>query len=437
MRSRSRSTPRRLPRVELPAGDSRHFGDPGLLARHAGRRHRVGTAWAAIFQLSTVVGVLALCALLLNILNESFGLVALTYDVPPSSVLPAGREQADLSVGELVDILTRNVTPGLVRKWEYERPLAERSRGELQDLMAEEVLNQTVIRSWNLTTSLLRRAQIEAAVAREIPGAEVRFRSWVSGRLLVRPQSSDPGIAGVRSAILGSLWMILITVTVAFPLGVGAAIYLEEYASDTWLNRLIRINIYNLAGVPSIIYGMLGLAVFVRALEPLTSGAVFGLVDRSTANGRTVISAGLTLALLVLPLIIINSQEALRAVPQSLRQSSYGVGATKWQTIWSHVLPASFDRILTGAILAVSRAIGETAPLVVVGASTMVTVDPTTIFSKFTVLPIQIYQWTARPQGAFRNVAAAAIIVLLVMLLSMNASAVLLRNRYGRQRREM
>jgi phosphate transport system permease protein len=139
----------------------------------------------------------------------------------------------------------------------------------------------------------------------------------------------------------------------------------------------------------------------------------------------------------VLPLIIINSQEALRAVPQSLRQSSYGVGATKWQTIWSHVLPASFDRILTGAILAVSRAIGETAPLVVVGASTMVTVDPTTIFSKFTVLPIQIYQWTARPQGTFRNVAAAGIIVLLVMLLSMNASAVLLRNRYSGQRREM
>ena len=162
----------------------------------------------------------------------------------------------------------------------------------------------------------------------------------------------------------------------AFPLGVGAAIYLEEYARDNWLNRLIQTNINNLAGVPSIIYGILGLAIFVRALEPLTSGAIFGVGDPTTANGRTILSAGLTLALLVLPLIIINAQEAIRAVPSSLRQASYGLGATKWQTIWHHVLPNAIPGILTGTILAISRAIGETAPLVVIGASTYITFDP-------------------------------------------------------------
>jgi phosphate transport system permease protein len=169
-------------------------------------------------------------------------------------------------------------------------------------------------------------------------------------------------------------------------------------------------------------------------LEPLTSGFAFGVVeDPTTANGRTILSAGLTLGLLILPMIIINAQEAIRAIPSSLRQASYGVGATKWQTIWHHVLPNALPGILTGVILAMSRAIGETAPLVVVGASTYITYDPDGPFSKFTVLPIQIYQWTARPQDVFRNIAAAAIIVLLVLLFTLNATAVLLRNRYSKQ----
>jgi phosphate transport system permease protein len=216
-------------------------------------------------------------------------------------------------------------------------------------------------------------------------------------------------------------------------LGVGAAIYLEEYATDSWINRIIQTNINNLAGVPSIIYGMLGLAIFVRVLEPLSSGTLLGLTDPTTANGRTLFSAGLTLGLLILPMIIINSQEAIRAVSNALRQASYGLGATKWQTIWHHVLPNAMPGILTGTILAISRAIGETAPLVVVGASTFITVDPTGPFSKFTTLPIQIYQWTARPQDEFRNIAAAAILVLLVLLLSLNATAVIMRNRFSRR----
>ncbi|MEW5960348.1 MAG: ABC transporter permease subunit, partial [Chloroflexota bacterium] len=158
-----------------------------------------------------------------------------------------------------------------------------------------------------------------------------------------------------------------------------------------------------------------------------------GLADPTTANGRTIFSASLTMALLILPLIIINAQEAIRAVPQSLRQAGMGLGATKWQTIWAHVLPNAIPGILTGNILAVSRAIGETAPLVVIGASTFITVDPTNPFSKFTVLPIQIYQWTSRPQAEFRNLAAAAIIMLLILLLTLNASAILMRNRFSKK----
>jgi phosphate transport system permease protein len=179
---------------------------------------------------------------------------------------------------------------------------------------------------------------------------------------------------------------------------------------------------------------MLGLAIFVRALEAFTSGAALGAAaDPTTANGRTIISAGLTLALLILPMIIINAQEAIRAVPLSLRQAGMALGATKWQTIWAHVLPNAIPGILTGTILAMSRAMGETAPLVVVGAATFITVDPDGPFSKFTTLPIQIYQWTARPQAEFRNIAAAAILILLVLLLSLNAVAIILRNRYSRR----
>jgi phosphate transport system permease protein len=179
---------------------------------------------------------------------------------------------------------------------------------------------------------------------------------------------------------------------------------------------------------------MLGLAVFVRALEPLTSGALFGYVEAGgTANGRTILSAGLTLALLGLPIIIISAQEAIKAVPPSLREASFGLGATKWQTIWNHVLPNAIPGILTGTILTMSRIIGETAPLVVVGASTFITTDPTSPFSKFTTLPAQVYQWTTRPQDTFRNIAGAAIIVLLILLLSLNATAIFMRNRYSKR----
>jgi len=344
------------------------------------------------------------------------------------------QELADLPKETLVAILQANVSTGLFRRFESEIPFADRSQENVYGLVVERVVEPEIVQTWPLFESVFSRSDVLAEAAAEHPDAEVSFVSWLNPKFIVNPQSANPERAGVRTAILGSLWTILITILFAFPLGVGAAIYLEEYAVDNQLNHLIQTNINNLAGVPSIIYGMLGLAVFVRLLEALTSGKLFGLVDPTTANGRTILSAGLTLGLLILPLIIINAQEAIKSVPNSLRQAGMGLGATKWQTILHHVLPNAMPGVLTGTILAVSRAIGETAPLVVVGASTFITVDPTSPFSKFTTLPIQIYQWTSRPQDEFRNIAAAAILVLLILLLTLNATAVLLRNRFSKRR---
>ena len=281
-----------------------------------------------------------------------------------------------------------------------------------------------------MTDSLLNGAAIRAEVTEKYPDAILEFRSWITPQFLVTPMSSRAEFAGVRTAVLGSLWLVGIALLFALPVGTGAAVYLQEYAPKNWFTKIIQTNINNLAGVPSIVYGMLGLALFVRVMEPLTSGAMFGVSD---SNGRTVLAAGLTMGILVLPLIIINAQEAIKAVPDSLRQAAFGVGATRWQTVWHHVLPNALPGILTGSILALSRALGETAPLIVVGASTFISIDPDGPFSKFTALPIQIYQWTTRAQSEFHAIAASAIIVLLVLLLTLNASAILLRNRFQRR----
>ena len=396
-------------------------------------RNRKGVIWHVLFQVSTVIGILALIALVLNIINGAFGYVAYEARVDPDTLAVDGVPLTDQSKEQLVALLQSTLSSGAYNKLDNEKPFTSRSREEVFQLIVERIVRPEVVQVWNLWSSLTKADEIRATMAAEHPNAELDFVSWLSTDFVSRPQTSEPFTAGVRTAILGSLWTILFTILLAFPIGVGAAIYLEEYASDTWLNRLIQTNINNLAGVPSIVYGILGLAIFVRTLEPLTSGEVFGLVDPTTANGRTVLSAGLTLGLLVLPIIIINAQEAIRAVPRSLRNASFGVGATKWQTVWSHVLPNAMPGILTGTILAISRAIGETAPLVVVGASTAISFDPNSPFSKFTTLPIQIYQWTSRPQDEFQSLAAATILVLLVLLLSLNASAVLLRNRFSRK----
>ncbi len=397
------------------------------------KRHSTGKIWSNLFRISTGVGVIALVALLLNITNSAFGYVAIENKIAPESLAINGIPLEQLHQVDLTYILQQNVSAGYFRNLENELPFEQRTREEIYDLVIERVVEPEAASTWSLFDSLFHKSEIQAEVAEKYPNADLHFTSWINGSFLLSPQSANPERAGVRTAVLGSLWVIAITLLFAFPMGVGAAIYLEEYAGDLWFNRLIQTNINNLAGVPSIIYGILGLAIFVRGLEPVTSGAFLGTVDPTSANGRTILSAGLTLGLLILPLIIINAQEAIRAVPNSLRQASFGLGATKWQTIWHHVLPNSIPGILTGTILAISRALGETAPLVVVGASTFITFDPTSPFSKFTALPIQIYQWTSRPQDEFRNIAAAAIIVLLMILLSLNAVAVVLRNKYSKQ----
>ncbi|MBL8056230.1 MAG: phosphate ABC transporter permease PstA, partial [Anaerolineales bacterium] len=342
----------------------------------------------------------------------------------------ADRPLAELTQAELVALLQANLSRGAFNKLEKERSFADRPREDVLDLVLERVVQLQIEKSYSLTESLFNRAAIAQAAAAQYPDAQLQWRTWLTPQFLTTPMSSKPEYAGVRTALLGSLFLVGLTIALALPVGVMAAVYLQEYAAKNWFNSLIQTNIYNLSGVPSIVYGMLGLAVFVRTLGALTSGAVFGVTD---TNGRTILSAALTLALLILPIIIVNAQEAIKAVPDSFRQAAYGLGATRWQTIWHHVLPSALPGILTGSILAVSRAIGETAPLVVVGASTFITADPDSPFAKFTALPIQIYNWTARPQAEFRNLAAAAILVLLVLLLTLNATAILLRNRFSRR----
>lgn len=410
--------------------------DPGReFAANLFHRHRRSRFWRAVFRLSTVIGVVFLALLLLNVINAAFGYVAIEYNIPPEELAINDIPIEYLHESDLLYILHQNLSAGRYRKLDNDKPLVTRSRDEILELVIQEVVEPQVVGTWPLYDSLFRRREVFAQAAQKYPQARLQFVSWLDRDFLTSPQSSDPENAGVRTAVLGSLWVVAITILFAFPLGVGAAIYLEEYADhNNRLNRVIQTNINNLAGVPSIIYGILGLAIFVRALEPLTSGAAFGLVvPGATANGRTILSAGMTLGLLILPIIIINAQEAIRAVPNSLRQASFGLGATKWQTVWHHVLPGALPGILTGTILAVSRALGETAPLIVVGASTFITFDPDGPFSKFTTLPIQIFQWTSRPQDEFRNIAAAAIIVLLALLLTLNAAAIVLRNRYARR----
>lgn len=241
----------------------------------------------------------------------------------------------------------------------------------------------------------------------------------VDRQFLTSFASRFPERAGIKAALIGSLWMLGLTALIAFPLSVGAAIYLEEYARRNWFTRVIQINIANLAGVPSIVYGILGLALFVRSL---------GL-------GRSLLSGALTLSLLILPVLILASQEAIRAVPDSLRQAALGLGATRWQTVRLQVLPMALPGILTGTILALSRAVGETAPLVMIGALSFVAFTPKGPLDQFTVLPLQIFNWVSRPQEEFRQLAAGAIIVLLALLLLMNTAAILLRNRYQRHGR--
>lgn len=241
---------------------------------------------------------------------------------------------------------------------------------------------------------------------------------WIDWDFITSMPSRSPEKAGVFSALVGSIWTIGLTALIALPVGVGTAIYLEEYANKKGkFYKLLTINISNLAGVPSIVYGMLGLAVFVRFMN----------------LERSILSGALTLSILILPTIIVSSQEALKSVPLSLKEGSFALGMTKWRTIAGVTLPFAIPGILTGSILAISRAMGEAAPLIMVGAAGYIAFLPSGPLDSFTVLPIQIFNWTSRPQAEFQNVAAAGIMVLMVLLLSANAVAIILRNKYQKK----
>jgi phosphate transport system permease protein len=231
------------------------------------------------------------------------------------------------------------------------------------------------------------------------------------------PSQIFPENGGIYPALIGSLWLLGLTGLISVPLGLGAAVYLEEYAQDTRINRMIEINISNLAGVPSVIYGLLGLGIFVELLAPITGGG-------------SVITGALTLSLLILPVIIVATREALRAIPDSIREGGYALGATQWEVIWSHLLPRALPGALTGIILALSRAVGEAAPILVVGVSLYQTYVTRSPFDGYMALPTQIYDWISRPQEVFQNSAAAGIVVAMAVLLLANSFAIWLRNRF-------
>ncbi len=265
------------------------------------------------------------------------------------------------------------------------------------------------------------------------------WKTWVRWDFFTEFASRKARSAGIKAPLFGSIWVCVICALVALPVGVGTAIYLEEFAPRNRLTRFIETNIRNLAGVPSIVYGILGLTAFARMFgvfgsdsEPISIGSPDSFFHLALPFGQSILSGGLTLMLVVLPIVIISAQEAFRSVPNSLRQASLAMGATKWQTVWSICLPTSLPMIMTGSILAMSRAIGEAAPLLVLGVPLFISSTPQNLMSDFTVLPFQIYNWAGRPQEDFRGLAAAAIIVLLAVLLTFNAVAVLIRQKLHR-----
>jgi phosphate transport system permease protein len=285
-------------------------------------------------------------------------------------------------------------------------------RANVTESSGQERVKDVIFRLGMLGCLAIALATLVAVVAQDA----VKGVGSINVDFFTHYASSFPQNAGIRAALLGTVWVMGVCAAFIIPVGVASAVYLEEYADhDRWYNRFIEVNIQNLAAVPSVIYGILGLAFLVRG--PI-------------GMGRVVLSGGLTLALLVLPVVIIAAREAIRAVPPSIREGSMALGATQWQTIWKQVLPAAIPGIATGVILAISRAIGEAAPLILVGTPVFIAFDPSGLNSAFTVLPVQAFNWISQPQSEFKDLAAAAILVLLVLLLMMNAVAIWLRNRY-------
>ena len=301
---------------------------------------------------------------------------------------------------------------------EVERALTGRRRSAGETLFTLALLLTLIIALVVLIVLLLNVARTAIPVLRD--RGSVVFNNGYS---------SLPTNAGIKQGIIGSLYLMIFVAVLAVPLGVGAAIYMEEYARDTRLTRFINANIRNLAGVPAIVYGILGLAVFVELLKPL--------IGPGSVEGKSLLAGGLTISLMVLPIIIITTQEALRSVPRSIREGGFGVGATRWEVVRSHVLPSAAPGVLTGSVLAMARALGETAPLIMVGAVTGFLATKggflEALQQRFTALPTLIFVYVKKPQEDFQDLATAAILVLIVLIFVVNLAAILLRNRYERK----
>jgi phosphate transport system permease protein len=361
---------------------------------------------------STSVGVIMLAMLLIDVATDSFGWVGSRIDRDPRMFLrmyegnPQFAEQAQAT------------DPGLFSKMEAK--LKSRERSAERDGRTLSAVDHEEIREDVLQSEYSRDEKYFEQFGM-VPTAGDRLAiGWaIFSDFLTAFPSRHPSKAGIKSAIVGSIWLLALTALFAIPIGISAAVYLEEFAAKNRLNRFVEVNIANLAGVPSIVYGILGLAVFVRGAD----------------LGRSVLAGAATMSLLILPVIIIAAREALKAVPDSLRASAFALGGTRWQVTQHHVLPAALPGILTGVILAMSRAIGETAPMIMIGALSYVAFVPQGPMDDFTVLPIQIFNWIAMPQEEFHMLGACGILVLLTILLLMNATAIFIRHRAQKELR--
>ena len=392
-----------MSRADLSLASGESLWRPRLRTRKA-----VGAAFVGLCVLSVVVGVAMLAALVIDVSLDG---AARLFAAPELSI-SARYSGSALGLIFALAVLFRYLDRRGVR---------------LDGLLQPQALRAPAAGGTLRRRPLAIAWWVPATIAIRIPRALGRL-PWIVLALLATTwlvylfldqmfltsfASRIPDRAGIYAPLIGTLYMMAITAAVAFPLGVGAAIYLEEYARQNWFAKLIQINIANLAGVPSIVYGLLGLQLFVRAME----------------LERSVLAGALTMALLVMPIIIVSAQEALRAVPPSMREGAYALGATRWQVVWRSVLPFAFGGTLTGTILALSRAIGETAPILVIGGLTFTAFIPESPTDSFTILPIQIFNWVSRPQEDFQLIAAAGIILLLLVLLLMNSTAIILRQR--------
>jgi phosphate transport system permease protein len=413
---------RRLPSVAAePARGAPLFSEGGE-ARSAARR-RVGRLFAAVTMLPVVLALLFVAVLLADVAVDS---VSWQVVRPANSGQSFPWWRAPLGGDGVLRLelaaqgLSEQEIDATLEQAEPRRLLLARNRVELMWYAEDGPLR------WVVTSSRDRRVEDHGLFegSRRLPemradlGEEetLYLNPWLDWSFLQLNASRTPVMAGLRSALFGSLWVIGLVIIIALPIGVGTAVYLEEYASDNHFTRLVEVNIRNLAGVPSIVYGILGLYVFVRLVN----------------IGPAVLAAALTLSLLILPVVVIASREAIRSVPGTLRQASYGLGATKWQTVRLVVLPNAVPGIVTGVILSVARAIGETAPLLLVGAAAFVPYLPDGLLSSYTVIPVQIYSWVSENDPEFAHVASAAILVLLAMLVILYAAAFMLRRRFER-----